>query len=316
MTDLHPDDDSLNAAVDGEDRHAADHVASCPACREQADALRAVSRMVAAQPAPGAPSGLADRAVAAASAAFGAERAGSAGGVGEADDDSAVPLRALAGPPSSITSHRPAHARERRVPAWAMGIAAALLAVLVAVPLLDRETGEPDRTAAAQLDRSEATAGDAAAPPVVDGGDLGNQSDQLALGTLLAGAVTGAPSAPAAASAPARSSDQSGADAESTGPPVAAPGTTDLTGATPTEAFAESRAPRPDAAAVAACEQAVATEYARGLGPLLYRATLQWQATPAVLLAYRLADTSASGPDHRAFVMALDGCRLLVVQGF
>jgi hypothetical protein len=63
------------------------------------------------------------------------------------------------------------------------------------------------------------------------------------------------------------------------------------------------------------CEQAVAKEYDTGLGPLVYRATLRWNGTPAVAVAYRLAEPGGE-LDHRLYVLAVDGCRLLVAQTF
>lgn len=317
MTDAHPDDESLSAALDGEDAGAAEHVTACAACRARSDALAAASRAVARVG--HAPAGLADRAVAAALAAFTDERAGAGQPSGTADGATVVPLRpAVPVPGSVITSSGAGRGGGgRRVPAWAMGVAAALLAVLVAVPVLIRQSGDGGPAQVAQRDRGlDASTAETAAPPV-EGGDLGDQSDQLALGALLAGAVGGATETKAAG-APAGDPSTTAFSAGQAVDPArtAAPSATGATDAGPPASPASDSASAPDAAAIGACEKAVATDYSKGLGALLYRATLRWQGTPAVLLAYRLADISGNGPDHRAFVMALDGCRLLVVQGF
>lgn len=333
MTQPHPDDESLSAALDGEDTPTAAHVAGCAECLARTDALDGVRLAVAGGPT-AAPPALADRAVAAALAAFAEERAGPTAAPPAATDGDGVvvPFRPAPGAPGGLGDSFSSHpastsgGRGRRVPGWAMGAAAALAALLVAVPVLNRDSGTgPDQVATAARDDARKATTEAAAP-VVDGGDLGDQADQLLLGEVLAGAVTGTPAAspsplsadqPAVAAAesaaPTRAADAGpagGAEAPAAAAPAPAPAQSSVTPSTP------SNAASADPAAVAACEQAVATEYGRGLGPLLYRATLRWQGTPAVVFAYRLADTSANGPDHRAFVMALDGCRLLVVQGF
>ena len=61
------------------------------------------------------------------------------------------------------------------------------------------------------------------------------------------------------------------------------------------------------------CEEEVATTYAEGLGSLVYRATLRWDGTPAVAVAYALAEPQGE-LDHRIYVLAVDDCRLLVAQ--
>ena len=336
MTEFHLDDESLSAAIDGQDAPATTHLAGCAACRARSDALDAARRAVGAPPA-ALPSGLTDRAVAAALAAYADERAAAqpgmaAAGGARAGDGAVVPLRRpLEGPPDSFTSAGSAGRRRRRPPTWAVGVAAALAAVLVAVPLLNRGADDDAATVASGAVADRTT--EQAAGVVVDGGDLGEQSDQLALGSVLTGAVgaggsqfaappasPAAPAGPGAAAASEQSTDTaggrasapkalaSGAPAEGTAavsPPAARPATPSPSALSPA-----------DPAAVAACEEAAAKDFGDRVGPLLYRATLRWQGTPAVLLAYRLADTSSRGPDHQAFVMALDDCRVLVAQGF
>lgn len=306
MTGSHLDDESLSAdldAPDAPDAGIAGHLAGCATCRARRDRLDAARRAVAAGPVPSVPPGLADRAVAAALAAYDDERARTgtspqtAAPPGPAEDEAVVV-------PLHRPGRSPAHSRRRRPPAWALGAAAALAAVLVAVPLLDRDRDDPGQSVASApsdtADRSVAAeAGPARSAGVLDGGDLGDQSDPAVLGRVLAEAVSGEKAAALASPAPGASG--AGAPAGSAvSPPV------------------DAQAPAADEAnaAAAPCEPAVQAEYGAGLGTLRYRATLRWNETPAVVLAYSLADPGGSGPTRRAFVMSLDGCRLLVVQVF
>ena len=322
MTEPHLDDESLSAAIDGQDAQAGAHLAACAACRTRGDALDAARRAVAAPPA-SAPAGLADRAVAAALAAYAGERAHRDAGDATAGGGApVVPLgQPLSRPPGSFASAGPA-AHRRRVRSWVLGAAAALAAVLVAVPLLDRSSDHGAGTLATGAGTDRTT--EPAALPPVDGGDLGDQSDQLALGSVLTAAVTNRNPSANVPAVPTATADQStaalGGGARSTdlrattspSAPVGAEASPAPQPVTP----APSPAGTTDPAAIAACEAAAAKDFGNRVGPLLYRATLRWQGTPAVLLAYRLADTSSKGPDHQAFVMALDDCRVLVAQGF
>lgn len=307
MTGSHLDDESLSADLDAPDAGIAGHLAGCATCRARRDRLDAARRAVAAGPVPSVPPGLADRAVAAALAAYDDERARTgtspetAAPPALAEDEAVVvPLHR----PGRSPGRAPAHSRRRRPPAWALGAAAALAAVLVAVPLLDRDRDDPGQSvASAPSDTADRSAAAEAGPDrsvgVLDGGDLGDQSDPAALGRVLAEAVSGEKAAALASPAP----DASGAGAPA-GSAVSPP--------------LDARAPAADEASAAAapCEPAVQAEYGAGLGTLRYRATLRWNGTPAVVLAYGLADPGGSGPTRRAFVMSLDGCRLLVVQVF
>ena len=63
------------------------------------------------------------------------------------------------------------------------------------------------------------------------------------------------------------------------------------------------------------CEQAVADEFDKGLGLLVYRAVLTWKGAPAVAVVYELDDAKGE-LDHRLYVLASDGCELLVAQTF
>lgn len=275
MTEPHLDDESLSAFLDGDDSAVA-HLAGCATCRARRDALDAARRAVAAPPPP-APAAAADRAVAAAMAAFDAGRP-------------TAPVVPLARPAGSPGTPRRAHAAPRRrrgVPAWAFGIAAAVAAVAVAVPVLTRDTSSRDASRTAAGPATTVPSG-----PVIDAGDLGDQSDQLALGRIVTGAL-GKSAAEAPAAADRSAAPEAGFAASTT-------------------AQQASPAPSPAATAGTDCERIVRSDYGSGLGALEYRATLRWQGTPAALYAYTLTGTDK----HRVFVMSQAGCRLLVVQGF
>lgn len=292
MNTAHLDDEQLSASLDGEGGLAeAAHLAGCEACGGRRAELDAVRRAVAT-PGPGPGAGVADRAVGAALAAWAVERAPTSPG---------SPAPATAGDGAATRASREVSRdaraevvplRRRRVPTWALGAAAAVAALLVAVPIATRDGGGDAEQTAGPVggDEGATSAEAAAAGPVIDGGDLGPQADQLALGRILESALAGA-------------------------------AVEDRTGAAPAAEALQSAPTARDGPALYSsepvCADTVRSTYDRGLGPLVYRATVTWQGTPSELLAYRLADaTAAAGPDHRVFVMAVEGCRLLVVQGF
>lgn len=302
MNTAHLDDEQLSASLDGEGGPAdAAHLASCEACSGRRAELDSVRRAVAT-PGAGPAAGVADRAVGAALEAWAAERASTSPGPPPlpATADGAADRASRA-----VSRDAPAEViplRRKRVPAWALGAAAAVAALLVAVPIVTRDSGgDAEQTAGSVAsDEGAPTAEAAGAGPVIDGGDLGPQADQLALGRILESALAGAAAEDRAAAAPAAEVNQ------------AAPGD----GPAPAGAAAPSAAGAAPYPSEPVCADTVRSDYDRGLGPLVYRATVTWQGTPSELLAYRLADTSTAGPDHRVFVMAVEGCRLLVVQGF
>ncbi|HET7487923.1 MAG TPA: hypothetical protein VFJ85_08340 [Acidimicrobiales bacterium] len=285
MNTSHLDDEALSASLDGEEPDAAAHLAACATCAGRRDALDTARRAVAAPPAP-APVEAADRAVAAALGAFDAARPPTASR--PAREASVVPLAA----PGRRAHAAPA--RRRAVPGWVLGVAAAVVAIALAVPVLTRSSDHTQASRSGAALRDEAKT---ASEPAIDGGDLGDQSDQLALGQVLTGALGGA--SPTAADRAAEA-----APATTTAPPSAG---------APSFAATAPKAATAAPGSVQACEPIVRQQYGKGLGALEYRASLRWQGTPAAVYAYALSDTPGK---HRAFVMALDGCQLLVVQGF
>lgn len=314
MNPPHPDHELLSAALDGEgDPDTIAHLGSCDTCLAHLDTLDRVRQQIGAVPA--APPGLTDRAVAAATAAWRTEQEPTAAttlvpGRSATDgrkadrplDDDIVPLRRRPGAPPK--------ASEPRRPAWILGAVAALVAALLAVPVLLRDDGgSGEQTASAPTDEAveQASALDAGA---VDGGELGSLSDELTLREALVRGVPGAAEATAGRAAPT-AGDTMAAPAAEASPSASAAITT----------TAPALNARQDSGAAAvgtdvACQADVREELGERVGPLLYTARLRWQGTDAVVLAYRLADASAPGPDHFALVMALDDCRVLSSQGF
>lgn len=295
MNDPHPHDEHLSAHLDGDVApEVAGHLDTCAACRARLDALGGVRRRLAAAPA-GAPAGFADRALAAAIEAWRDERDSDSAGV-------VTPLRAAA-----------SRAQRRRVPGWALGAAAAVAALVVAVPVLLSDDDRSTQTASAPA-LDEGAADVSVDDNAVDGGDLGSLSDAVTLARELELSVPGAGDTEAAGT-----SDTLAAGTPPSAPPVAAASPQSFAApSTTVDPAARSAVPMSGAlgSSDSPCRREVRSEFGQGLGDLLWTASLRWQGTDAVVLAYRLADTSGAGPDFRAFVLARDGCRLLVVQGF
>ncbi|MDQ1395742.1 MAG: hypothetical protein QOG64_1001, partial [Acidimicrobiaceae bacterium] len=174
MNNAHLDDEALSAVLDGvADAGEAEHVASCLDCQGRLGSFRAVAAAVA-EPVPQRAPRAREQAIAAALEAGGSLRA----------------------------------SRRQRVPLWLVGVAAALLAVGVAVPLLGGHglTGTAKSSTAARstaageppTTRSAAGEGQAAASGTnsfaTAGADLGDQSDPATLTQVLraqGGVITG-----------------------------------------------------------------------------------------------------------------------------
>lgn len=309
MNQHHPDDELLSAALDGESGPGTvAHLGGCDACLARLDTLDRVRRSVAADPGP-TPAALADRALAAAAAAWAGEQAAATvpePAAGARAPTPPPPPRPAEGAGAAGGDHKvvPLHRRSdrRTFPTWALGAVAALVAALLAVPIVldddDSDTGQRTASAPAGDAAGNASSLDAG---VVEGGELGSLSDPATLREQLLRAVPGAVAERASVPAPA----EGPADTLAEAAPEAAT----------TTAFAARSAAGAKAAGTA-CRAEVRAEFGERLGALLYAAGLRWQDTDAVVLAYRLADTSAPGPDHLAVVTARDDCRLLASQGF
>jgi hypothetical protein len=250
MADEHLHDEALSDALDGTTpSEVASHLASCPACRARLDAMTAAARAVGQPPPP--PSD-AQRATAVA--------------------------RALA-TPIPLPRRRPV------VAPWMA--AAALIAVLLGiggVVLAGRDDATDRQTTAAgqSNDKAVGEAGGASglSAAVIDGGDLGDQRDPVALNTALQDRLSGAATDTAA------------------------------------RTFAGESAPEAPAAAASApaCVAEAQTAGSGRVGLLVLTAQLRWQGEPAVVLVFAAPDQSQLS--RRAFVMARRDCRLLVVQSF
>jgi hypothetical protein len=256
MPDDHLHDEALSDALDGTaPSDVSSHLASCAECRSRLDAMGAASQAVAAPPP--APS--------------------------EADRDAAI-ARALDSTASPV----------RRLPVIAPWMAAAaLVAVLLGIGgivLAGRDdAGDRQTTAAGQADtKALAEAGTAG---VVDGGDLGDQRDTVALNALLQERLGGS-----AGGASARTFAEQD-------------------GTTPNDQAAPPEAPTAAAATAApACLSEAQTAASGRAGALVLTARLRWQGEAAVVLVFSAPDQPQLG--RRAFVMARRDCRLLVVQSF
>lgn len=307
MNHHHPDDELLSAALDGETGpRTVAHLGGCDACLARLDALDRVRHSVATDPGP-TPAAVADRVMAAAAAAWAGEQVPAT--VPEPATTTPVPTPPPPPGPTGAGEARrnhkvaPLHRRSdrRSVPTWALGAVAALVAALLAVPIvLDDDSDTAQRTASAPTGDAAKNASSLDAG-VVEGGELGSLSDPATLREQLLRAVPGAVAEETPAAAPA----EGAADTQ------AAPAPEALS----TTAFGERNIAGAGRAGTA-CRAEVRAEFGGRLGALLYAAGLRWQDTDAVVLAYRLADTSAPGPDHLALIMARDDCRLLASQGF
>src|SRR5437764_6234756 len=188
----HPDDEDLSALVDGEsDPDVAGHVEGCQQCAARVDTLRRVAAAVGRAPAPASAAG---------------REAALAAALAEAGQQPDAPV---------VEIHD--YARRRRTPrpfpGW-LAAAAVVLALVIAVPLLVRNTSGSQRSAkstaltparspsepADSRATAGATAGNAASAPSasapvpgtlaisgpVAGGDIGDQSDPRHMAILAA----------------------------------------------------------------------------------------------------------------------------------
>lgn len=299
MNSPHLDDEALSAHLDeppGPDATAPAHIDGCRQCRSRLDALHAV-RLALAAPVPGPGNDERDRAIAAAMSAWDQARAGG-------DEEVA------AGPAGAITTIDAGRRRRSRVL-----VAAAVVAALVAAPLVVLGGGDRNTTETAGM----ADRGSGVEVAERDGGDLGELSDPTELGRAVRGALPGAVSEEALAS-PSPSPAGAGTEAQPhvTGtevqPNVAGDGQRAAARPPPGEAQDAAGTTLRRRAVNPPCAAATRVAYGRGMGDLVYSALLEWQGTPAVALAYRLANPGSPGLDYRLFVVARRDCQLLVVQ--
>ncbi|HUP70440.1 MAG TPA: hypothetical protein VM142_11585 [Acidimicrobiales bacterium] len=290
MTLPHLNDEQLSAHLDGEDHDATGHLGSCGECEGRLASLLLVSSLVGGA-VPDAPDDAREAAVQA------ARKAWEAVDRSEGESDRAEE--------AEVTSLE----RRRRVPRWVLPIAAAAAALLIAVPVVQTlRDDEGAGQSAVPLEDRGAAGGPDAESTGVDGGDLGEQSDPAGLARAIRGALPGAASeaALAAPAPPVAGGTTATGERDTSGPPTSA--------AMQAEPYSPNAVTKTGRFGERPCADVVRTSYGQGLGPLVYTALVSWQGTPAVVLAYRLADAGAPGLDYRVLVMARQDCRLLVGQ--
>ncbi|HEX2849581.1 MAG TPA: hypothetical protein VHN98_03475, partial [Acidimicrobiales bacterium] len=189
-----------------------------------------------------------------------------------------------------------------------LGAAAAALVVLVGASVLLRSLG-PNGTTTANMKSSGGAAvasggatgandaATAAHAPVVLQGDLGEQSDPVALGALLSSTTFAA----ATTAAPRASSGHTA--------------TTEAGGASPTSTPATVGGAEVAGGASAQCVDAAMRSGGADIAEPLFAARLRWRGEDAEVVVFRLAAPSAGGT-RQAMVMARSGCALLAVQRF
>ena len=280
MSTLHPDDELLSAALDGEEEAAAAHARTCAVCRGRMASLQAAARAVGEPVAP----------------------------VAAPVRDAAV-ARAIREVRAAASGPSPAHRapRPRALRRWAPWVAAAsaAAAAAVAIPVvMTRVSSHPLSASRALKSPSSAS------PPVMDGGDLGSLSDQVVLRDTVRHQLDAAAGAgtPAQAAAP----NQSG---PATGSPSGSAGGAGPSGParSATAGAAAGAGANPSPASSSQCRGPAQQYGGAGLGTLVYAAAVRWQDAPAEVLVFRVPGGSLG---YRLFVMARDGCQLLVVQSF
>jgi hypothetical protein len=264
MSQAHPTDEQLSASLDGHDDGAAAHAVGCETCQARLAELRSVIALVAQVPP-----------------------------VDDVARERALALAVDTPMAPDIGLARPGQSRVRggRAGVW-LAAAAAVVLVLLAVPLLTRGGGhDPVASRDSADEASEKSAGAGGATAASDGlrygGDLGDFSDPSKLRDVVAPAL-----------------ESFGAGQAVSGPSDAASPSTTTTGGPQSPAVLSSGLP--------SCADVVARDYGGGLGPLVYTASVRWNRTPAVVLAYLVAGASG-GLDHRVYVLSTDRCTLLNV---
>jgi hypothetical protein len=261
MPSPHLDDEALSAAVDGALDAGADHLRACAACRARRDQLAAARDALRDAP------------------------------VDPLDELTRRRILARAlDEAAPVSRPRPWYLR----PAVG-GIAAALVAVLAAVPLLlDRQDRSTDLAATGSAE--------SAAPFL---GDLGDVSDPAALRAALGASDTAAGGTSAAQSAERNTAADQAAPKSATPAPAAAP----LAGppAAPTQPYAArtESGPRLDPAAVQRCADVLTTKEAKGARvSATGTGTYRGQAVAVIAVD--------EGRSRRtAYVLAGDDCRIL-----
>jgi hypothetical protein len=295
-TEAHLDSEAVSAALDGEGTAVeAAHLDGCAACRAQVQALRDVQALVAASTPP-VPADVRDAAIAAALDAW-------------------EPAPASGGEVADLATLR---ARRRPTARWPvgplLGVAAVLLLVALAVPLLaglGEEQADQSASGAADTDESfaaedETTALAAPDQGAIDVGDLGTIERGADLRAVVDGAsrarddlsitsgtaLQARPEGDLEDSAPATGG-------EATGESGAAGG-----GAAATQRSLEAALP---------CVEPVRAELGE-LGPLVLAGTATVEERDGLVLGFQSVGTDR--PTVLVVLVATDGCELLTFQSY
>jgi hypothetical protein len=212
-------------------------------------------------------------------------------------------IRQARATPDPFPAHRD---RPRPLRRWAPWVAAAsaAAAAAVAIPVVISRSSSPPLSASRALKSPTS-----ASPPVVDGGDLGSLSDQVALRDTVRHQLDAAAGAgtPAQVAAPNQGGPAAVPSASASAASPAGPGGAATAAASP------GAGANPSPASSSQCRGAAQQYGGAGLGTLVYAAGVRWQDAPAEVLVFRVSGGSLP---YRLFVMARDGCQLLVVQSF
>lgn len=293
----HLDDEAASAALDDEATAAeTTHLEACVACRQRVERLRAVQALVAA----GAPVDTArrERVLAAAVAAF-------EPGPGEVTAQAA-----------SAPRHVGRRRHRRPVAPW-LGVAAVVLLVVLAVPLLSSlggddgggEAGTAVGEVTARSGGAEDRAAATAPAPAVDVGDLGPLSAGADLRPVVdraLGAVGDEAAGPAAGT---------GTDAAEEG--AGGQGGGDAGDDEPSPQAAGGGAPEPTAAGpppggTAVCEAATRDQLPEA-GALILTGTATVEGGPAVVHGFR---APTERPTVLVALVAVEGCRIVTFQSY
>ena len=282
MPDSHLDDEQLSALLDG--AAADEHVRACAACRARLEALGNAAALAGSPVAPLA-ADLVDRIVGRA--------------LDAAADGSTVD-------PNRVVALERFERRSRRAPYPAiLGAAAAVLALLLAVPVLVGgfgSSGDDSDTAASMA--VEESAGDSA-------------SDSLAAEAETADADGGA-STQAAGGGAAAVAAPTGDVATRSAAPAAFDTEADLVdhliavlSTTPPAEGTDETTPEPPSSCEAAARRVGGTR----LGGRTYVAPIRWRATDGEVHVFELTEP-VDGATRQAYVMATADCRVLVEPRF
>ncbi|MEX2659212.1 MAG: hypothetical protein WD232_05925 [Acidimicrobiales bacterium] len=291
----HLDGEAASAVLDGETTDAeTTHLAGCDRCQAVVEELRALQAAVAGRPPP-VPAAVREASITAALQAF------DEGSLGGPADEGAI-----------VATLR---ARPRFVAGPWLGVAAVLLLLVVAVPLIAR-SGNGDGGETTATDRAAEGSTALAAPDegFTDVGDLG----ELDAGADLRSVVDQALSERAASPSPAGATAEDEGDAvrDAPAPETADDGDDAVSGGgagTGSERELQAAAGRPSREAAEACLEPVRAELGE-LGALVLAGTGRVDGEPALVLGFAAVD--AERPTVIVVLVVAETCRLVTFQSY